>query len=122
MSEARRHDLRLARWSGGASALASLVVAASTLCCLPLAAAAAAGLASLGGGLVWSLRPWLVGFAGASLVFGFWRAYRPCPPGEPCANAASRPLTRVLLWVSAALTVVLASLPWWAPRLLIALG
>jgi mercuric ion transport protein len=86
------------------AAIGSLLVTAalSTCCTLPLALASL-GLGSLSlGSVIHPVRPYMIGVAAALLTFGFFRVY-------------ARPSTtknRVLMWVSAAVFVVVVATPY----------
>lgn len=86
------------------AAIASIAVSAvlSTCCTLPLALASL-GLGSLGlGALVHPLRPTMIGLACSLLCFGFFRVY-----GRPSTRK-----NRILLWVAAAVFVVVVATPY----------
>jgi hypothetical protein len=87
----------------------------SWLCCVPLfAGLLGAGAAGLGT----RLEPWRPVLSGVSLLLlaaGFYFAYRreTCDEKDGC-SVRSRRLPRVLLWISAVLTVLLLTLPIWS--------
>jgi mercuric ion transport protein len=101
---------------------ASLGAIATWFCCLPIFAGAASALAGAAS-VAYGLRPWLLGLAGVSLAFGFWRAYRPipCAEGAACATPRGRRRARVVLWVAAGVLVLAATFPWWNAWLVYAL-
>ena len=86
------------------AAIGSLLITAvlSTCCTLPLALASL-GLGSLGlGAFVHPIRPYMIGLAAGILTFGFFRVYvRP-----------STPKNRILMWVSAAIFLVVVLTPY----------
>ena len=86
------------------AALGSLVAAMS--CCLPvgtfLVAAGAAGAARI----LNPLRPWLFGVSIAALILGFVQAY-----GRSHCSLRRNPVSIGLLWISAALVLVLLLFP-----------
>jgi mercuric ion transport protein len=108
--------------AGLAGLLASLGAIATWFCCLPIFAGAASALAGAAS-FAFGLRPWLLSLAGASLAFGFWRAYRPipCAEGGACATPRGRRRARVVLWVAAVVLVLAATFPWWNAWLVYAL-
>ncbi len=67
-------------------------------------------------------KPVFLGFATLMLGIGFYQVYfrKPtCPQeGATCSTPVSRRLTRIVLWVSAALTVLAAVWDWLVPILL----
>ena len=86
------------------AAIGSLLVTAalSTCCTLPLALASL-GLGSLSlGTFIQPVRPYMIGLTAALLTFGFFRVY--CRP--------STTKNRVLMWVSAAVFVVVVTIPY----------
>lgn len=86
------------------AALGSLVAAVS--CCLPvgtfLVAAGAAGAARI----LNPLRPWLFGVSIAALILGFVQAY-----GRSHCSLRRNPVSIGLLWISAALVLVMLLFP-----------
>jgi mercuric ion transport protein len=91
---------------------------ASALCCAgPLlgAVVGASGLALAAA--VGPFRPVFMGVAGVALVGGFWLARREdqkaCQPGVVCASPEARRRTRLMLGISAGVTLLLASYPVW---------
>jgi mercuric ion transport protein len=95
-----------------------LAAAGASLCCvLPLAAALlGVGSAALGAQLEpW--RPYLIGLTALLLGFAFRQAYRPakadCGSGESCARPESGRPRRALLWVVAAVALLLVGFPYY---------
>lgn len=96
-------------------------VLASVCCVLPLA------LVTLGVSGAWigsltALEPYRPYTAAATLVLiglGFWQVYfrrqQTCEPGSYCARPASSLITKIALWLAAALTVLALTADWWAP-------
>jgi len=86
------------------AALGSLAAAVS--CCLPvgtfLFAAGAAGAARI----LDPLRPWLFGVSIGALIFGFVQAY-----GQSRCSLRRNPVSIGLLWISAALVLVMLLFP-----------
>jgi len=86
------------------AAMGSLVAAMS--CCLPagtfLAAAGAAGAARI----LAPLRPWLIGLSVLSLIVGFVQTY-----ARSQCTLRRNPVTVVLLWIAAAMVVMMLLFP-----------
>lgn len=106
----------------GLAALAAAILA-SSCCVLPLV------LFLLGVSGAWigeltalaPLKPWFLAASVVLLAIGFRLAYRrpkPCAQGRVCGTPQSRRLTRVVLWIAAALVALSAGWDWIAPRLL----
>lgn len=86
------------------AAIGSLLLSAvlSTCCTLPLALASL-GLGTLSvGSMIHPVRPYMIGLSAAILTFGFFRVY---------ATPSTRK-NRILMWVSAAVFVVVVGTPY----------
>jgi hypothetical protein len=86
------------------AAIGSLLITAilSTCCTLPLALASL-GLGSLSlGSVIHPVRPYMIGLAAAFLTFGFFRVY----------SMPSTKKNRILIWVSAAVFLVVVGTPY----------
>lgn len=94
---------------------------ASALCCAgPLLGAVAGASGASGAALaaaVGPFRPVFLGAAGLALLGGFWSArredHKACRPGTACASSEVRRRTKLMLGISAGLTLLLASYPIW---------
>lgn len=94
-----KHAERITPIAAAASALTTL------LCCLPLGFAAAAATASLSVALA-ALRPWLLGASVVLVAIGFVQAYR----GRKACERP-RPATLAILWVCAAIVLLVTLFP-----------
>jgi hypothetical protein len=101
-----------------AAVLPALGVSLTWFCCLPLAVGTlGAGLATAGAALApW--RPYLAMAAVALLGLAFYQAYKPqkveCAPEKSCRIEANRKRQRVLLWIIAAITLMLLTVGDWS--------
>jgi len=93
-----KHVERVTPIAAVTSALATL------LCCLPIAFATAAATASVAA-VVGQLRPWLLGASVVLVAIGFVQVYR----RKACERR--NPLTLAILWISAAIVVVVILFP-----------
>ncbi len=98
--------------ASGWGALAAALLA-SSCCILPLVLF----LLGVSGAWIGNLtalapyKPAFLGFAAAMLGIGFYQTYfrKPaCADGDLCGTPTSRRLTRILLWISATLTLLAA--------------
>lgn len=105
--------------SGGAFGAA---IAASVCCIGPLVLA----LLGLGGGALLlkfePLRPYFLAVTGFLLGGAFYVTYRrppveQCEPGTACANPASRRGQKTVLWIVAALVLLLGTFPYYGSYL-----
>ena len=123
--QAERQEARTGPDRAAASGWGALLAAvlASSCCILPLV------LFFLGVTGAWignltalaPYKPVFLGFAVLMLGIGFYQAYfrKPvCAQGEACVAPAPRRLTKVVLWVSATLTLLAAVWDWLVPILL----
>jgi mercuric ion transport protein len=115
MKTANNPDRLLA--SGGL--IAALL--ASSCCVLPLALVTI-GVSGAWIGNLTALEPYTPIFAAiaiAAIGLGFWQVYvrtpRACAGGSDCSTRRSQALTKTVLWVAAALTLVALTTRWWAP-------
>ena len=93
-----KHAERVTPIAAVTSALATL------LCCLPIAFATAAATASAAA-VVSELRPWLLGASIVLVGIGFWQVYR------RTACERRNPATLAILWISAAVVVIVILFP-----------
>lgn len=77
---------------------------ATLLCCLPIGFAAAAATASVAA-VVGQLRPWFLGASVVLVAIGFVQVYR----RKSCERR--NPATLAILWISAAIVVVVILFP-----------
>ncbi len=66
-------------------------------------------------------KPAFLGFAVLMLAIGFYQIHfrRPvCADGDACSTPASQRVTRIVLWISAALTLLAAIWDWLVPLIL----
>ena len=97
-------------------------IGASSCCLLPLVFALT-GISGAWIGFLTKFAPYqpiFLGIAGISVGLGLWRAYGRQPAacaGPRCGTTVSRLVTRTVLWVSAALTVIAATTAWWVQLL-----
>ena len=77
---------------------------ATLLCCLPIGFAAAAATASVAA-VVGQLRPWLLGASVVLVAIGFGQVYR----RKACERRS--PATLAILWIGAAIVVVVILFP-----------
>ena len=111
----------MAATSGWGALVAALL--ASSCCILPLVLF----LLGVSGAWIGNLtalapyKPAFLGFAAVMLGIGFYQAYfrKPaCADGTVCGTPASRRVARIVLWVSATLTLLAAVWDWLVPILL----
>ena len=100
----------------GAGALAAAVGA--SICCVLPVVVAFAGVGSAAFGAIFEpYRPFMIAATALLLGFAFYREYRPreaeCAPGESCAVPENRRRQRLLLWIVAALAVLLLTFPYY---------
>ena len=109
--------------AGGLFATGSVLAAvlASTCCIVPLV------LVTLGVSGAWigsltalePFKPYFLAGAAVLLAAGFWQAYSPpktpCEGGDACAKPESRRITKIVLWIAAALAALAATIEFWAP-------
>ncbi|HKZ52639.1 MAG TPA: mercuric transporter MerT family protein [Candidatus Acidoferrales bacterium] len=87
-------------------------------CCLPLGLGVL-GLSSATLSQLIPLRPYLLGLTVALLAVAFYQTYKPvvtgeeCAPGTACPTPVSHRWQRIFLWAIAAVSLVLATLPYW---------
>jgi ABC-type Fe3+ transport system permease subunit len=93
-----KHAERVTPIAAVTSALATL------LCCLPIGFAAAAATASVAA-VVSQLRPWFLGVSVVLVAIGFVQVYR----RKSCERQS--PATLAILWISAAIVVVVIVFP-----------
>lgn len=93
-----KHAERVTPIAAVTSALATL------LCCLPIAFATAAATASVAA-VVSELRPWLLGASMVLVAIGFLQVYR----RKSCERR--NPVTLSVLWIGAAIVVVVILFP-----------
>ena len=95
---------------------------ASSCCLLPLAVI----FFGIGGALLSPLdalapyQPYLLGTAGLSTTYGFWRAYRKqknCASGARCTTPRSRRRSRAILWTGAIVVLVAVVLQAYGPQI-----
>lgn len=107
-------ETRKSAFLGAGAVLAAL--GASLCCILPVAVAVlGVGSAALGARLE-PLRPWLAGLTVLLLGIAFYQAYKPvpCAPGQACAVPVNRRRNRAILWVVAAVAILLMAFPYYA--------
>jgi mercuric ion transport protein len=107
------------RWFASGGLIAALL--ASSCCVLPLVLV----LFGVSGAWIGNLtaleryNPIFAGFAVAAIGLGFWQVYvrtpRACAAGSDCSTPRSQALTKTVLWIAAALTLVALTTRWWAP-------
>lgn len=86
--------------------VAAVISVFSTIaCCLPLGIAAAVGAAGLGVVLA-PLRPWLIGFSLALLIFGLWQLYR---SSGSCPRRSGTSIA--VFWLSAIIVLAIMLFP-----------
>ena len=90
----------------------------SASCCLPLGL----GLLGLGSATLTFLIPWRPYFLALTVILlgvAFYQLYRPlpasqaCEPGAACPRPVSRRRQRIFMWMVAAVSLTLATLPYW---------
>ncbi len=86
------------------AALGSVIAAMS--CCVPMGAFLVAAGAAGAGRIVAPLRPWLFGVSIGALILGFVQAY-----GRSQCSLRRNPVTILVLWVAAAVVLVLLLFP-----------
>ena len=107
-------------WLGTGALLAAI---GASLCCVLPVAVAFAGFGSAAFGAVFEpYRPYMIGTTVLLLGFAFYRAYRPeaaeCAPGESCAVPENRARQRLLLWIVAAIALLLLVFPYYIGSIL----
>lgn len=107
------------RWFAAGGLLGALL--ASSCCVAPLVLVLVGVSGAWIGNLV-ALEPYKPVFAAIALLFiglGFWQIYfrprRVCADGSYCARPRSSTIVRLVLWLAAALTVIVLTTGWWAP-------
>lgn len=107
------------RWFASGGLVAALL--ASSCCILPLVLVLL-GVSGAWIGNLTALEPYNPIFAAvaiAAIGLGFWQVYvrtpRACAAGGDCSTPRSQALTKIVLWVAAALTLVALTTRWWAP-------
>ena len=103
------------RWLGAGALLAA---AGASVCCVLPVVVAFAGVGSAAFGAVFEpYRPYMIAATMLLLGFAFYRAYRPqaaeCAPGESCAVPENRRRQRLLLWIVAAVALLLLTFPYY---------
>jgi hypothetical protein len=86
------------------AALGSVIAAIS--CCLPVGTFLVAAGAAGAGRILAPLRPWLFGVSIGALILGFLQAY-----GRSHCSLRRNPATVLLLWIAAAMVLVLLLFP-----------
>lgn len=104
-----------ASWVGVGALVAA--AGASACCVLPVVVAfAGVGSAAMGAAFE-PYRPYLIALTVLLLGYAFYRAYRRegagCAPGEACAIPGSRRRQRSLLWIVAAVALLLLAFPYY---------
>lgn len=98
---------------------------AMTSCCiLPLVlfslGATGAWIGRLGA--MYQYKWFFFAFAGAALVYGFWKVYQPagtaCEDGAACARPVNQRVMKIALWASAALVLAAILFPYFSPYLI----
>lgn len=98
-------------------------IGASSCCLVPLVLA----LSGISGAWIGTLtrlapyQPLFLAFAGANVGYGFWRVYRKSRAicgGPSCGTSVSHRMTKVVLWIAAALVVIAATTEWWIQLLI----
>lgn len=98
---------------------------AMTSCCiLPLVlfslGATGAWIGRLGA--MYQYKWFFFAFAGASLIYGFWKVYQPagksCEEGAACARPINQRVMKITLWFSAALILTAILFPYLSPYLI----
>ena len=107
------------RWFATGGVIGALL--ASSCCVAPLVFVML-GVSGAWIGNLTALEPYKPIFATVALLFiglGFWQVYfrprRACADGSYCAWPQSSLITKVALWLAAALTLVALTTDWWAP-------
>ncbi len=107
------------RWLASGGLIAALL--ASSCCVLPLV------LVTIGVSGAWignltaleSYNPIFGTIAIAAIGLGFWHVYvrtpRTCAAAGDCSAQRSQALTKTVLWIAAALTLIALTTRWWAP-------
>lgn len=96
--------------SVGAAGAAVLALFTSACCVGPVVIATLGAGGALAAARLEPYRPWFLAGAGVLLALGFWRAYRPGCEGDAC-RARNRRAVRVVLWLSALVTLAAAVVP-----------
>ena len=92
----------------GALGSGLLAVFASACCTTPLVFALFGASGALTAAMLQPYRGFLLVGATVLLIFGFWRTYT---ASAPCSTSLSARLSRGLLWLSAAVTVIATAAP-----------
>jgi len=106
--------------SGLALAGSLLAAFAASLCCILPLVAAVLGLGGFAAAAFFEKwRPYLLMATAALLAIGFYLVYRwpqedACAPGSTCEGTAARGWGRTLLWLVAALVIVVATFPYYS--------
>lgn len=104
--------------SGWLGAGALLAAAGASVCCVLPVVVAFAGVGSAAfGALFEPYRPYMIAATVLLLSFALYRAYRPqeveCAPGEVCEVPENRRRQRLLLWIVAAVAMLLLTFPYY---------
>ena len=104
--------------------IATLVTAmAASVCCIGPVVAVTVGAGALGAASIQfePYRPLFLALTLALLGFAFYRVYRPaanvCASGSTC-RPASQTRAKVMLWIAAAVVVILITFPYYVEFLL----
>lgn len=120
-----RQDAGKAEAATGAGALATggmIGAILSSSCCIVPLVLVTLGLGGAWAGSLTALEPYKVYFLAVTallLAGGFWHVYfkprKVCTEGIYCGRPLSGRLTRITLWTATALTVLAATINYWAP-------
>ena len=107
------------RWLAAGGVFGALLAAS---CCVVPLVLVTLGVSGAWIGNLTALEPYKPIFAAVALLcigFGFWHVYfkakAECAEASSCAVAPSRAITKTVLWLAAALTVIALTTDWWAP-------
>jgi mercuric ion transport protein len=107
------------RWLASGGLIAALL--ASSCCVLPLVLVLL-GVSGAWIGNLTALEPYNPIFGAvaiAAIGLGFLQAYvrtpRACGAGNDCSTPRSQAITKTVLWIAAAVTLVALTTTWWAP-------
>ena len=111
--------MRDAKLSAGGAVVSAFGAAASWLCCLPFALGALGTAGTAVSHFLGPIQPFIAGLSVLLIGVAFVQTYRPVKETADCAldGECSSPIRRAghkrFLWIAAAFTLALVSVPYW---------
>ncbi|MGH9409759.1 MAG: mercuric transporter MerT family protein [Vicinamibacterales bacterium] len=109
-------DATRARWAQAGALTTAGTVAATILCCLPFATGIVGATLAAVGARFEPIRPYLIAISVGLLGYAFYAAYTRASTcaGESCDAPTTGRAPRVVVWLVAAIVVLLLTASWWA--------